>query len=637
MRSSAIIFLIVVPAFWAQTPVPPSPAATPQSANFEQMRECSNRRSVETCAASQDDLKKAAQEFARALKLQKEGKPDEAIFAFQEAARLVPRDMEYVTAHEVARQQGVLRHIEAGNNFLAAGKKVEANAEFRMAVQLDPTNRFAVQRLQEAIAPITSSAGLQTLRVTDDFGELRVVPRNIRQNFHVKGDARTVYAAIGNAFGVAFQFDDPIELEPVRFDLEDADFYTAAKWAGFATKTFWVPLSPHQALVAADNPTNHQELDRMSARTFYIPDVVGAQDLADVANLLRTMFSLHTVSQSAADNSISVRGPRAMLDAATLLLQTLDEARPQVMLEFQVYEVSESLVRNLGLDMPLQWQMFSLNAAALAALQTPATRDLINQLISSGSINQANSSAISALLAQLQNQNSNPLLKTPFGTFGGGHSRFAVPFPPTTINFSHNQSRVESLQHITLRAGHGEAENMKIGSRFPILNATFAPIFNTPAVSQVLANNSFVAPFPSFNYEDIGITIKATPRIQGDKAVTLDLDLQIRGLGSQNFNGVPVITNRQYTGSLMVANDEPAIVAGVLDISEQDSLQGIPGLVHVPGLGRLTSQQNKQRSATELLVMITPHITRIKNPPPDVIIVPQIGPEGGATSPRGLP
>ena len=50
-----------------------------------------------------------------------------------------------------------------------------------------------------------------------------------------------------------------------------------------------------------------------------------------------------------------------------------------------------------------------------------------------------------------------------------------------------------------------------MGSRYPILNASFAPVFNTPAISQVLQNGSFQAPFPSFTYEDLGLTFKVKP------------------------------------------------------------------------------------------------------------------------------
>ena len=74
-----------------------------------------------------------------------------------------------------------------------------------------------------------------------------------------------------------------------------------------------------------------------------------------------------------------------------------------------------------------------------------------------------------------------------------------------------NESWVKTLEHASLRAAQGNEATFRMGSRYPILNASFAPVFNTPAISQVLQNGSFQAPFPSFTYEDLGLTFKAKP------------------------------------------------------------------------------------------------------------------------------
>jgi general secretion pathway protein D len=172
-----------------------------------------------------------------------------------------------------------------------------------------------------------------------------------------------------------------------------------------------------------------------------------------------------------------------------------------------------------------------------------------------------------------------------------------------------NESTARTLEHATLRAAQGNEANLHIGARFPILNASFAPIFNSTAISQVIQNNSFQAPVPSFNYEDIGLSIKAKPVVTGDSNVSLQLELQFRALGAQSFNGIPVISNREYKGNITLADGEPAVVAGTLSRTEQLSMTGIPGLGLVPGLNKIMTSNTKEVDDDELLIVITPHVT----------------------------
>jgi type II secretory pathway component GspD/PulD (secretin) len=171
-----------------------------------------------------------------------------------------------------------------------------------------------------------------------------------------------------------------------------------------------------------------------------------------------------------------------------------------------------------------------------------------------------------------------------------------------------NESSVSTLQHVTLHAAQGDAATFRAGSRFPILNTSFSPISNSPALSKVIGNNSFITPFPSFSYEDLGLTLKAKPAIHGTSSVTLDLELQLRALGGQSFNGVPVLVDREYKGTITVKDGEPAIVAGTMSNSETKSMSGIPGFGQFPGLSSVTSSNNKQHDQDELLILITPHV-----------------------------
>ena len=92
-----------------------------------------------------------------------------------------------------------------------------------------------------------------------------------------------------------------------------------------------------------------------------------------------------------------VRAQRNVLDAATRILAGLGDSRPQVMLDVHVYQITNTLTRNMGLQIPNNFQLFNIPAGALAALAGQNIQSLINQLISSGGINQASSQALSGL------------------------------------------------------------------------------------------------------------------------------------------------------------------------------------------------------------------------------------------------
>jgi general secretion pathway protein D len=559
-----------------------------------------------SCIPSKKEIKEAGQAFARGLKLQREKRQDQAFEAFETAARLAPKDVEYVTAREMTRQQLVFDHLTRGNAEMRGGRQIEALAEFRSALHLDPQNEFAQQRLTDALgewAPRTAYAP----QVVAEAEELRVEPSAAKADFHYRGDSRGLLTQVAAAFGVTASFDDSVISRQVRFDIGGADFYTAMSVACQMTHTFWTSLDSRQILLAAESAQNHRQFDRMALRTFYLPGLSSPQELNDIANVLRNLFEIRLVTPQPGGSTLVVRAQRNTLDAATRLLARLGDSRPQVMLDVHVYEITNSLTRNMGLQIPNNFQLFNIPAGALAALAGQNIQDLINQLISSGGINQASSQALSGLLAQLTGQQSS-IFSNPLATFGGGLTLEGLSLGTAVAQLSLNESTVKTLEHATLRISQGGDGTFRVGTRVPILNASFAPVFNTPAIASVIQNNSFQTPFPSFNYEDVGLAIKAKPLVNGNSDVSLDLELQFRALQSQSFNGVPVISNREYKGSISLKNGEPAVVAGAVTHSEQRSLNGIPGLGSVPGLNQVMTSNSKENDEDELLIVITPRV-----------------------------
>ena len=114
-----------------------------------------------------------------------------------------------------------------------------------------------------------------------------------------------------------------------------------------------------------------------------------------------------------------------------------------------------------------------------------------------------------------------------------------------------NESDVHSLEHVTLADVAEHAGCVAAGSAVSLRECHVCPYLSTrAAISQVIGNQSYKAPFPSINYEDLGLNLKATPIIHSNTDVSLKLEINIRTLGGQSVNGIPIINNREYVGSI---------------------------------------------------------------------------------------
>jgi hypothetical protein len=553
-------------------------------------------------------LKAAREAFSRGLKLEHSEKLDDAYLEFEQASSLVPQNIEYITAREVTRERAIALHLERGNRDLEGGRQVEALAEFRIALNLDPQNEFAQQRIRDAMGPLPATSG-SAPQVVASADNIQAKPLPELHDFHYRGDSRGLFEAIASSYGLKVVFDDSFPSRRVRFDIEQVDFATAMRAAAAVIKAFAVALDEKELFALADTPDNHRQYDRMSMRTYYFPSAANNKDLNDIMNLMRGVFEMRFVSMAPGVNAITARGPQAMMDAITQVVEGLNASKPQLMLDMNIYEVDHSYAHNIGVHIPSDFKMFNIPASALAALGGQNIQDLINQLISSGGINQAGNQSIQALLAQLQNQ-QNSIFSQPVATFGGGLTFMGLTLDELRATLSLNESSVKTLEHLTMRASQDQDSTFKLGSRYPILNASFAPIYNNRAIARVLGNNSYAAAFPSVSYEDLGLSMKVKPTIHTNSDVSLQIEMQIRTLGNQRLNGVPVIQNREYKGGIELKEGDPAVVAGMVTHSEQRALNGLPGISRISGLQWLTAENSKQTEDDELLIVITPHIVR---------------------------
>jgi general secretion pathway protein D len=559
-----------------------------------------------SCAPSKGDVKEAAGAYARGVKLNDHKHLEEAFEHFDRASRLVPQNPTFLTAREMAKAQLVFQHTERGDAFLAAAQQAQALAEFRAALDLDPDNAYTQERLADAMRETTPAALRGMAWLVAGSTELHLQPKAERATFHYRGDVRGLFTELASAYGMNAEFDDSVQAKTVRFYVDDVDFFTALTLACRVSKTMYTPLNAHQLLLAADTNENHKQYDRMSLATFSVPGATTPQQATEMVTSLRNICDFQKIS-SGQIGTVEVRAPQATLAACTKLLQQLTSDRPQVSLDVQIFNISHNFTREIGMHIPNTFNMFNIPVAALAALGGQSISSLVNQLISSGGINQAGSSAISGLLAQLQGQ-SNGIFSQPLATFGGGLTFSGLSLDHLTTAISLNESWARSVSHVTLRAGQGNEATFHLGQRYPILNASYSPISNSSAISAVLGNQSYVPPFPSVSYEDIGLSLKAKPVIHENREVSLALELQVRSLTGQSANGVPYISNQEYKGSIRLRDGEPAVVAGEITTNDQRSMSGIPAVAAIPGLNWAVTDNTRMKENDELLIVITPHV-----------------------------
>lgn len=542
------------------------------------------------------------------MKLKSKGHLDAAFGKFSSASELDPTNVNYVTAREIVRQELALLSLKQGNEAMQKHNEIVAMADFRRALNYDPSNDYAMQRLRDSMPEQEEQT--RQVSVVEQSLPIELQPDPKHQDFHFRGDSRALLTEVARKYGITAEFDDSVKNLHVHYDIQDVNFATAIQTANEVTKTFWIALAPKQILLLADTVENHRNFERMGLRTFYLPDL-NDQQLTEMGNSLRVLLNLRFISVNKGQSAIAIRAELPVLDAADKLIRSLTTGRPEVLLDIRVFAVGTSFARSLGTALPTQFSLFNISPSLLTTLGASA-QNLVNQLISSGGINQANSTAVSALLSQLSNSSSSSILTTPFVIFGGGLTLFGLNAAGTgvTPTASLNTSEIRDLEHVTLHAAHNDPATMKIGERYPIVNATFAPIYNSSAISSVIGNSSYIAPVPSVNYEDLGLILKTTPLINGDQSVSMKLELQLRSLGTTTNNGIPIINNREYTGNITVKDGESSVITGMIDMNDTLGINGYPFLGQIPGLGYGATVHSKNVTQDELLVVITPHILR---------------------------
>ena len=128
------------------------------------------------------------------------------------------------------------------------------------------------------------------------------------------------------------------------------------------------------------------------------------------------------------------------------------------------------------------------------------------------------------------------------------------------------------------------------------------------------AAESAAETYSSYEYKDVGITLKITPQISKDRLVRLNISQEITKLDelATTSNDRPTTLKRTIDTTVIVKDNNTVVIGGLIDDSFSKTVYKTPCLGDVPGLGLLFSSVSTGGDKTNLFVFITPHV--IKNP-----------------------
>ena len=184
------------------------------------------------------------------------------------------------------------------------------------------------------------------------------------------------------------------------------------------------------------------------------------------------------------------------------------------------------------------------------------------------------------------------------GFFLGGNGAGGAPF---AIEALQQVTTVRVLSSPELLVLDNQPARLQVGSVVPYLSQT--------SQSQIVGNAPIVA---SINYQQTGVIMEVTPRVNSGGLVTLDVmqdvsSVQQGGVTTPGINS-PTFNERNVTSRVVVQDGQTIGLAGLITDTTSNGNQGIPWLKDVPILGLLAGNQNNTRQRTELLVLITPHV-----------------------------
>lgn len=506
-----------------------------------------------------------------------------------------PKDERYKTSYERLRFPVAALHVKRGEKLRDQGDMTGAVTEFLRALEIDPSNELAQQDIQAArdkanqVPPNkeTPVPEADQNQMRDIGGPIQLKPlSNEPLTLHLAQDSKVVYETVGKAAGINVLFDPDYTSKHVQVDLNNVDLYDALRIIGTISNTFWRPITSNTIFVAQNSRSKRTELEEQAVQTFYLTNVSQQNDFTDVQTALRNMFQTAKIYGVASQNAIIMRGTPDELLLAQKLIGDLDRAKPEVVVDVAVLEVSRNYEQTIGVQLP----------------QTASVAFQASNYNSSTSSSSSSSSSSTTGTTTTTNT-SNGLTLNSLAHLNG--TNFAVTIGQATANLLLTDSHTKILQNPRIRASDGQEASLKIGERLPVATGSYQTGAATAIVSSLVNTQ--------FQYLDVGVNVKIKPTVHYDRDVTLKLTIEVSSTnGTENLGGVnePIITQRTIDQTIRLKEGEANVLGGILQKQTSNSVSGTPGLANLPILKYLFSSQDKTIADDEIVFLLIPHVVR---------------------------
>lgn len=525
---------------------------------------------------------------------------DTALTEYKAALDKDPGNIEYQLKYEKARYNAALQHFEKGRRAADKQDYQTAKTEFARVVEIDPSHALAQQELNK-VDDILSARTRNLPEPQMQFEDIRQATRTDPSvqsqldvkitapiDLHMTQDSRVAFESLGELAGLNVIFDPDFRGTRIPIDLNRVNIFDALDILALQTRSFWKPINRTTILVSGDNQTKRRDYEDLILKTIYLTNSVTSTEITEAITALRTLLNMRYLAQSTAMNAIIIRDTADRIAIAERIIDDLDKAKAEVLVDATLMEVDRNTLRQLGITPPQGTTAapitlsFTGGTSPTSSATTGTTGTTTTPTATGGNVTTLNN------LGHLSSAD------------------FSINIPPATAVFLASSQKTKLLQNPQLRASDGKQASIKIGSQVPIASGSFQPAFvgatGTPVVN--------------FQFVPVGVNLDITPRVLLNREVSMVVSVQVSALaGDRNVGGVlqPVLTNRQVQHEIRLADGETNILGGIITDSESTSLSGYPLLKDIPVLKYFFAQEQKTRDETEIIIMLTPHILRMPN------------------------